>query len=554
MQVPGGGTDECVTNAECITPTHFECQSQACVQVTGAGTDECTANAECTAPTHTECQNQQCITVSGAGTNQCQANQDCTIASVCGNGAVEQNEECDGNLMCQEGYNCESCKCVEMPVACGNGIIQEGEDCDVENICSEGFECKDCKCIKKEAVCGNGLCEYLEDKTNCQADCDKCMEIYDGYNNPSANRANIIFAAFEVDSIKDKAKQALDLDEKTLGLFSIEPFKSNKNKFNFWYVDKKYASSNEALSDEAKKEIERICNYSNTYSYYIAKDIDNFMPLGTAGQGPGNKATIRWYKDDPDPQTNTIISTVIHESGHLIGRLKDEYVLATGNGSIFDQGEYKLDESLVERNIFFDWESYKNNGKTTEEECLQKTHWKSLIGSGCGNPAVVDCIEWHLKWAFVTDESAAQTSYAKIVGADVNFTMPEKIDSLSAIYYGENALKITSACESKDGKNWFCSISNTTAAILSLIVNGERTELNSNLRLSGGAIKCKEGMPDCIIEISCFEGALYKQYDVFRPTFNSIMNELINRQRGQYSFGKVNEQLIQSELDKYSSS
>jgi len=63
------------------TPTHLECQNQACVRVNGSGSDQCQADANCqttpTGVTHKVCQNSACRAVSGAGSDECQTNSQC---------------------------------------------------------------------------------------------------------------------------------------------------------------------------------------------------------------------------------------------------------------------------------------------------------------------------------------------------------------------------------------------------------------------------------------------------------------------------------------------
>jgi len=71
-------------------------------------------------------------------------------APVCGNGIVEDGEDCDGGDGCTE-----YCK-MEDPVGnpvCGNGIVEDGEDCDGGDGCTE--DCKNAEC---PAVCSTSAC------------------------------------------------------------------------------------------------------------------------------------------------------------------------------------------------------------------------------------------------------------------------------------------------------------------------------------------------------------------------------------------------------------
>lgn len=89
------------------------------------------------------------------------------LSPICGNGFIEQGEECDdGNTV--SGDNCDS-QCRRAPCApncgtaarCGDGLIQEGEICDDGNTQS-GDGC-DAQCRSEVPVCGNGAVEGDEE-------------------------------------------------------------------------------------------------------------------------------------------------------------------------------------------------------------------------------------------------------------------------------------------------------------------------------------------------------------------------------------------------------
>ncbi len=78
---------------------------------------------------------------------------------------------------------------------------------------------------------------------------EHCKELIPEHNNLDENRANIVFIGFGFDVdpkneknhgeiVKSIAEFIIDYDGDNYGLLSVEPFKSNKDKFNFWYVDK----------------------------------------------------------------------------------------------------------------------------------------------------------------------------------------------------------------------------------------------------------------------------------------------------------------------------
>lgn len=121
-------------------------------------------------------------------------------------GSVSHTDECSGGKVLEYG-------------AYGGGK---------EVKCPEGMHCDDGKCIGAAIAC-NGLVQ--------------------GRNRDYNNRYNIVFVGTDyhelyaehdeaVDVFKGDAIKALGINNSALGLFSIEPFKSNITKFNFWYVDR----------------------------------------------------------------------------------------------------------------------------------------------------------------------------------------------------------------------------------------------------------------------------------------------------------------------------
>jgi cysteine-rich repeat protein len=81
---------------------------------------------------------------------------------VCGNGILESPEECDdGNLI--NGDGCSSTCTIELPPepVCGNGILEPPEECDDGNLIN-GDGCSD-MCYIEPPVCGNGIVEPPEE-------------------------------------------------------------------------------------------------------------------------------------------------------------------------------------------------------------------------------------------------------------------------------------------------------------------------------------------------------------------------------------------------------
>ena len=106
-------------------------------------------------------------TADGDGCSSTCQNEEGPAAPVCGNGIVEDGEECDdGNT--EDGDGCSSaCQNEEGPAApvCGNGIVEDGEECDDGNT-ENGDGCSS-TCQNEEGpaapVCGNGIVEEGEE-------------------------------------------------------------------------------------------------------------------------------------------------------------------------------------------------------------------------------------------------------------------------------------------------------------------------------------------------------------------------------------------------------
>jgi hypothetical protein len=105
----------------------------------------------------------------------------------CGNGVVDEGEDCDGSDMtrCLDTQECHNCQCVYV-VGCGNGVVDTGEQCDAPDLtqCLDTQECIDCQCVYVVG-CGNGIVEGDEecdgsDMTQCldTQECHDCRCVY----------------------------------------------------------------------------------------------------------------------------------------------------------------------------------------------------------------------------------------------------------------------------------------------------------------------------------------------------------------------------------------
>jgi cysteine-rich repeat protein len=106
----------------------------------------------------------------------------CLMASLCGNGEVDGEEECDEGFA-NSDVAPDACRTTCVEAACGDGVIDDGEDCDDGNV-ADGDGCS-AECSFDDGVCGNGLLESDEDcddgnfldDDGCDTDCSFSADV-----------------------------------------------------------------------------------------------------------------------------------------------------------------------------------------------------------------------------------------------------------------------------------------------------------------------------------------------------------------------------------------
>ena len=258
-----------------------------------------------------------------------------------------------------------------------------------------------------------------------------CVEAIDNYNNISQNRINILFAGFNYENFENYKfiiDSAIDIDSNNYGILSVEPFKSNKNKFNFWYVDKiEYIEPvNKALI--GNKLVNLKCAFpithpiglinapaadskisSGSYGRYTTigiREHENYSFIDCSAYDLNKDRCIdikdaqmekeikkkvdveftqcfnvAWGCDFENPQEEKIIPYIndmkllLHEFGHGFGLLGDEYV--TPKASL----NYPNDTTYFAGNCY---------PAISEKECLNNAPWKELFDEDC-NKENSDC-------------------------------------------------------------------------------------------------------------------------------------------------------------------
>ncbi|MFH0936508.1 MAG: M64 family metallopeptidase [Candidatus Woesearchaeota archaeon] len=208
----------------------------------------------------------------------------------------------------------------------------------------------------------------------------KCAELIPGYNNPLANRINLIFVGFGYENISGFPNKIIYnlsynmIMQPDRGLFSIEPFKSNINKFNLWYI-----GQSGVLTDCSRSGAQYVCDDSflikgcpinNRYKVHLINSI-------YAAHLGGNPITIMSSIEPELCDSRCRATILVHEFGHSFGGLLDEYVYNPAGVA-----DYLISDS--DKNCYA--------GPThTKEECLLQAPWKDLIGNGCSQDGIIDC-------------------------------------------------------------------------------------------------------------------------------------------------------------------
>jgi len=194
----------------------------------------------------------------------------------------------------------------------GEGITKEGTS-KSESFCSEDWEC--------------GRFAFCSQEIHACVQKSGCLNVIE--NGDSNDKADFLFIGAEfsdLEELKNTISELLDLNGNTKypGLFSVEPFKSNKDKFNIWMIK----APDYSVLD------------SNSCSTSCSKAIDFSQDSIYSSQCPNADFTITIFKKSKfrscagGGQWSSLSCEVpsergkliLHETGHSFGRLADEYV------------------------------------------------------------------------------------------------------------------------------------------------------------------------------------------------------------------------------------
>jgi hypothetical protein len=158
------------------------------------------------------------------------------------------------------------------------------------------------------------------------------------------------------------------------GIFSTEPFASNKELFNVWAVD--------SIATEIDEGYELItaCNLDNQYNLILH---NKGLTPDSHEFGYGAYRYGRAYHNPPLFNGTTV---AIHELMHVFGALVDEY----------ETNFLGPNPSAVQcyESPYVDCTSNNESCLSTtvsDNDCILNAPWKEQLGDGCGEDGVIDC-------------------------------------------------------------------------------------------------------------------------------------------------------------------
>lgn len=234
-----------------------------------------------------------------------------------------------------------------------------------------------------------------------------CLQLDAGNNDLSdSSRINIVLVGLNYASVQDFMRMGsymIDSPSSGTGLFSVEPYKSNRNRFNLLVVNRIESVPNPPPSQTEhptsyESPIIRLgqsCPYGNKRIVGIVNN--NFRAYARFGT---LSVTDAVYPANTSQFKKSAI-TFMHEAGHAIGSLEDEYiwhqslsapVSRAGRHPISTQCYYVNPNELSCGNTGSGL-ACSQPSQSIVDRCNAEAAWHDLVGNGCGQEGVVDCNE-----------------------------------------------------------------------------------------------------------------------------------------------------------------
>lgn len=274
---------------------------------------------------------------------------------LCGNGLADPDEQCDdGNTangdgcsvkcIIEEGFGCrgQPSSCIR-PI-CGEGLVHAPiEQCDDANgsngdgcasFChtEPGYVCTGEPSSCHRTICGDGITEGSEQCddgnaakwdgcTSCTTDDPHCLPL-EPTNNPSARSMHIVFVGSGMPSVP---YVQLTAEQLTAYLRTFDPFSKLNQKIQFWVSDflPRTGPATPGCEQMCRPDVSHVCPniISKRFVFFCHASCRSSAYFG----GP-----IFLSTSEPGHPTGSIFSFFVHEIGHSVGFLRDEYVEPPG--------------------------------------------------------------------------------------------------------------------------------------------------------------------------------------------------------------------------------
>ncbi len=249
-------------------------------------------------------------------------------------------------------------------------------------------------------------------RTNCASselilsNLQDCKELIPQYNNLNKRRINVVLAFVNYNNsgkqVEPPNEYARALIEKNnYSLLSVEPFRSNRDKFNFWYVPINLIAPPRQVADIHFENITTPliklasnCVVPNKQIIGLIEEEFRQNAVRTVGNGIAKTSTSPdYYVNDYDSGINTMSQILVHEFGHSFGSLADEYIVYSNSTA----GVLRYPEQFFNSSQIICQPNADNSGLTcnasreAQETCKNTARWHDGVGNSCGRDGVIDC-------------------------------------------------------------------------------------------------------------------------------------------------------------------
>ncbi len=201
----------------------------------------------------------------------------------------------------------------------------------------------------------------------------------------SDKKITLVFAMMGYKNTSEVLGKIIDFSEIESGLFSMEPFKSNKDLFEIKYVGAELLNNEELLfSNTLKKGFQLLATCPGSSNIVVHKDSSVIMN-GESGRAKNNFGHSYY---GPIKSESPVV--VLHELLHTFGGLIDEYETDMVGESFHPEQCFFSSEVICQEDPVGEKYSCQETDKSYAD-CLANSSWKKMIGNGCGVKGIIDC-------------------------------------------------------------------------------------------------------------------------------------------------------------------